>query len=164
GGVYGNTTNPSGCCTLSLDDATWTIHLQKVPYSITSPVYEAISGNTTLTYYATPFTPGSPPADSLCVVWGRVKDKHGNPYVGAKVSIWMDAYPVTFGGILIDVATKSVVYTDTLGIFEFSDGIYYSSSLNPSNLKWKVQVKTTNWLWEGSVTVPSQGSWEIEIP
>lgn len=164
GGVYGNTTNSSGCFTLSLDDATWTIHLQKVPYSITSPVYETISGNTTLTYYATPFTPGSPPADSLCVVWGRVKDKHGNAYVGAKVSIWMDAYPVTFGGILIDVATKSVVYTDTLGIFEFSDGIYYCSSLNPSNLKWKIRVKTTNWIWEGPVTVPSQASWEIEIP
>lgn len=164
GGVYNNTTNSSGCCTLSLDDATWTIHLQKVPYSITSPVYVTISGNTTLTYYATPFTPSSPPGDSLCVVYGYVKKSNGDPYVGAKVEIWMDAYPVTFGGILIDVVTKQVVYTNILGRFEFSDGIYYSSSLNPSTLKWKIRVKTTNWVWSGSVTVPSQASWEIEIP
>lgn len=160
------TTNSNGVYTCSLDDETYTVHITNPPWSLTSPRRFVITGDMDSTFYATRFTPGSPPADSLCVVWGRVKDKHGDPYVGAKVSIWMDAYPVTFGGILIDVATKSVVYTDALGVFEFSDGIYYSSSLNPSNLKWHVRVKTKNaeWIWEGMVAVPSQASWEIEIP
>lgn len=160
------TTNSNGVYTCSLDDETYTVHITNPPWSLTSPRRFVITGNMDSTFYATRFAPGSPPADSLCVVWGRVKDKHGDPYVGAKVSIWMDVYPVTFAGILIDVATKSVVYTDTLGVFEFSDGIYYSSSLNPSNLKWKVRVKTKNseWIWQGMVAVPSQASWEIEIP
>jgi len=53
GGEHGYTyTNSAGVCTVGLSDGSYVIYLKAPGWTITSPVYENITSNQTLTYYA----------------------------------------------------------------------------------------------------------------
>ena len=164
GAEHGYTyTNSAGVCTVGLSDGSYRIYLKAPGWTITSPVYKTVTTDLTLTYYATEITPSPPPVDSVCVVYGYVKELDGSAAIGAKVEVWMDKTGVTYHGILLDVKIHKVVYTDTTGRFEFSQGIYPNDCLLPANTRWsfKVTSRTGNTLYQKTTEVPIGDSWQL---
>jgi len=162
-------TNFAGVCTLGLDNGHYTIYLDAPRWIIASPVYRTITDNVTLTYYATLITPSPPPpGDSVCVVRGYVYEKDGTPCVGAKVRMWIDIENVTVHGVLVDVKTPVVTYTNTLGHYEFSDGVYPNALLlyrGEYKTKWAIDAVTKAMTRIGAkwITVPIADSYEVTI-
>ena len=171
---YGAYTNSAGLCILALDDGHYTIYLSAPRYSITSPRYQAITANTTLTYYATAMVVSPPPGDSACIVYGYVYNADGTPYNGARVEIGMNRSSVSFHGALINLG-PFVTYTDTLGYFEFStatymgkarstiNGVYPNDLLLPANTLWYLKVTTDHLILTNTYEIPIGDSYEIDF-
>lgn len=156
-------TNVDGQVVFLSDDDTLLVYLRADRIAF-GPETLIVSGNTSETYYGTPFSPSSPPVDSVCVVYGYVLNKDGTGYVGAKVEIWMEVSPATYHGSLVDLSRPTVVRTDTTGLFEFSSGVLPTGLFDQDGLKYTLRVSTGRWIWEGMIEVPTENSYEVEIP
>jgi hypothetical protein len=173
GFIASGLTTASGLFTFYPDDGVCKIFLSMPGWITTSPVYPHISGNTSLTYYATLFTPSPPPpGDSLCIVYGYVYHKDATPYPNARVRIWADYTGVTYHGALIDMKTPAIAYTDASGYFEFSEtksnikGIYPNDVLwynGKNNTMWWIEVTGTNGnkIYEHWFEVPVGANYDI---
>jgi len=165
--LYGLTTNASGCCTTSLDDGTWTVKLQKTPWSITSPVYPIVSSDTTLTYYATKFDPGSPPSADMCRIWAKIPDLSDEWVAGCQLKVKIPGryYPVTRDTMPVYSYERTATSNDTGYVYV---DVYRSSELlskGDSSITVKMEITLYDPLGNTMARVikeiPDQTAWQI---
>ena len=152
-------TNISGVCTLALDDGHYTLYLSASRWIIASPVYKTVTGNVTLTYYATSFTPGPPPSVEYCVVYGWV-DTAGVLIEGANVVAEIPYYPLKYGDLLLNPYIRHTT-TDSAGYWDLD--LYINSLLTPNNTRYQIwiYIPQGNLFYSDSVLIPNQSSWEF---
>ena len=156
-------TNSNGRTTWSLDDDTYTVHLSDDGWTITTPQYLTVSGDATQTYYATEVTVSPPPTDSVCVVYGYIKDRSGVAIRNAKVKMWIPEYPVKFHDVIVNALEPYEVKTDSDGKFEFSLGLYPNSLLTPSGTLYMFRVESKGFRFEIELEVPLADSYEVSL-
>lgn len=156
-------TDSNGRTTWSLDDDTYTVHLSDDGWTITTPQYLTVSGDATKTYYATEITVSPPPTDSVCVVYGYIKDLSGVAIRNAKVKMWIPEYPVKFHDVIINALTPYEVKTNSDGKFEFSRGFYPNSLLTPSGTLYTFRVESGGFRFEMELEVPLADSYEVSL-
>lgn len=159
----GYQTQSGGACTLSLATSVYSVAMSKTPYTITTPIYPSIDSDTTLTYYATLYSPSAPPADTLCVVYVYVKTNQGVAIPNAKVSIWGEASNVKYGNIVIDYQKRVTEKTGSDGKAEFAEGFYPNDTLTPNDLYYHYRIETTYSIAEGTFEIPVANSYELVI-
>lgn len=176
GGWYrSGSTNSSGNCVFGVEDGSYVVYMWAPRWIITSPRYFNVTANMDSTFYATLITPNPPPpGDSVCVVYGYVRHLDNTPYANARVKIWMDKTSVTYHGVLVDVRSPAIAYTDVNGYYEFSTTKSNVDGILPNDLLWYKGLNNTEW-WIEAVTntmdkigerwikVPVSSSWEVII-
>ena len=165
----GKQTDNNGLATFSLDDDTYTIHLKKTPWTLTSPQYLTVTADDDTTYYATAFAPGSPASASMCRIYiNDVRNLQGGEVAGCKLlaEIPSKYQPVTLGEA-IRIPARVGATSDNSG-YVYLD-VYRSTDLTAgdgtSTVKYILYFQdasgTTRAMKE-EVEIPDQATWEIE--
>jgi len=153
------TTNPSGQATFALDNAIYKVRMFKPGWQFTVPESLVVSGNSSVTFYASVFDPGLPPSAELCRVYGWIKDLKGLPVVGAVIDAKIASTPLRYQSVLISPYYRTT-NTDSEGYWYLD--LYPNSKLSPSS----TQYDFTIYIPYGTIlklknTVPEQSSWEL---
>lgn len=156
---YIGATNQNGQISFLSDNDTLFVYIDAHPITFTTPETLRIDGNESVTYYGTPFDPGSPPSADLCRVYGYVYDINNVPIESVKVEMSIAYTPLRFSTIVISPYYKSTL-TDSLGYWYLD--VYPNANLTPVTTKYQVYIYlTSGQVVKRDVTVPDQASWEF---
>lgn len=134
---YIGDTNNDGAVSFLSDNDTLFVYVDAHPITFTTPETLRIDGNEDVTYYGTPFDPGTPASANLCRVYGWVKDINDNPMVGVKVRMSITKGPVRYGNVPISRHYKTTK-TNSSGYWYLD--VYRTGDLTPSNRKYRVYI------------------------
>jgi hypothetical protein len=152
--------NSSGSATFALDSDTFKIRMYKPGWQFTVPETLIVLGDTSITYFADPFDPGSAPSPDLCHVWGEVYDISNLPVEGAKAEVNNPTVPLRYGNTIISPFYKSTT-TDSTGRFYFD--LYPSADLTPAGSKYEFMI----YVQPGKIVrvkteVPDSTNWQLQ--
>lgn len=134
---YIGDTDNNGMVSFLSDNDTLFVYVDAHPITFTTPETLRIDGNEDVTYYGTPFDPGSPASANLCRVYGWVKDINDNLIVGAKVEMSITSGPVRYGNVPISRYIKTTT-TNSSGYWYLN--VYRTADLTPATTKYRVYI------------------------
>lgn len=154
------TTNPSGQAAFALDNAIYKVRMFKPGWQFTVPESLVVSGNSSITFYASLFDPGLPPSAELCRVYGWIKDLKGLPVVGVVVEAKIVSPHLRYQSVLISPYYKTT-NTDSDGYWYLD--LYPNSRLSPSNTQYDFTIYIPyGTILKLKTTIPEQSSWELQ--
>lgn len=170
GGAFGGQciTRPAGACTLGLGNSTYTIYLGATGWDITSPVYVNVSGDTSLTYYATYHGISTPPAPTMCMLQFNVSAIDSTRLAGCRFTVWV---PGEYNPIMMADDTTDIISPYSVTRISDVDGnvecpVYRSVKMYSRFGTVKVNMEVLSPTGQViakkvRVIVPDQASWEI---
>ena len=144
-------TGVDGEVIFNLPAATYHISAYKLgQYSFTNPQTLIVTGNTSATYYGSPFVIPSPSIPGVCRVYGWEYRVDGTPYEQILVAAQLQEGPyfALSVGVLV---TERQVYTDTNGYWQLD--LTQSAAMTPAGAKYLIEVAEQN--YSKMVTIPT---------
>lgn len=150
-------TNSFGRATFNLNAGTYDVRTQHNNYVTSTTEFTVPSGDTSITFYLTPFDPGDPATANLIRVWGYVADVTNTPATGVLVTMELRGGQKVFYHNTVVTPYKRADTTDANGYWQFD--LYAIDSLTGSaNLYYRASFTDTAGVVDNYNFVPPSDS------